>query len=117
MPVTSREGFYQCIDLRSPTRDRSTSISTVSTMESDLDEPTIPSAWTPETTSAVWTPHSSPGQKGVVIRDMSIDSERNEKSVELERTRTFGEKVTESWTVEVLPVTVGPGRNSVGVAF
>jgi hypothetical protein len=119
-PVTSRDGFYQCIDLRPSTRDRSTSVSTVSTMESDLDEPTIPSAWTPETTSAAWTPHSSPGHKGVVIRNLSIDSDRGEKSVELERTRTFGEKEMgdrESWRMETLPITVAPGRDSVGVAF
>lgn len=89
-------------------------------MESDLDEPTIPSAWTPETTSAAWTPHSSPGHKGVVIRNLSMDSERGEKSIELERARTFGEKEMddrESWRMEALPVTVGPGRDSVGVAF
>jgi hypothetical protein len=91
-------------------------------MESDLDEPTIPSAWTPETTSAVWTPDGSPGHghKGLVIRNLSIDSQRREKSVELERSRTFGEREAvdkESWRMEALPVTFGPGRDSVGVAF
>jgi hypothetical protein len=50
-----------------------------------------------------------------------MDSERNEKSIELTRERTFGEKEidnTQTWRMESMPV-VGtvPGRNSVGVAF
>jgi hypothetical protein len=87
-------------------------VSTVSTLESELDEPTI----------ETWTPDSSPGPKrDVTIRTFSMDSERNEKSIELTRERTFGEKEidnTQTWRMESMPV-VGtvPGRSSVGVAF
>jgi hypothetical protein len=113
-PVTSREGFYQCVELRpSTTRISTTSMSTVSTLESELDEPTI------ETT---WTPDSSPGPKrDVTIRTFSMDSERNEKSIELTRERTFGEKEidnTQTWRMaSMLVAGTVPGRNSVGVAF
>jgi len=121
-PVTSRDGFYQCIDLQAHqsgndsarVRDRD-SVSTVSTMESELDAPTLPTTW---------SPHSSPGRfgdekRGPAIRTFSMDSmdERSEyqedskKSIELSRIRTFGEK-DESWRVERLP-----SRTSVGVAF
>jgi hypothetical protein len=105
-PVTSREGFYQCIELSQAPRRSIDSVSTVSTLESDVDEPTIPTTWTPE---------STPGEfkQDVKIRTLSMDSERQEKSIELTRMRTFGEKgAEESWKVEPLP-----GRNSVGVAF
>jgi hypothetical protein len=47
-----------------------------------------------------------------------MDTERNEKSIELTRVRTFGEKETGSdWTLEPMPGQILPGRNSVGVAF
>jgi len=115
-PITSREGFYQCVDLRpAAPLARSNTLSTVSTLESELDEPTIPTSW---------SPNSSPGtshrkQQDVTIRELSMDSERNEKSIELSRVRTFGEKTMghdESWRMEPMPGSL-PGRNSVGVAF
>lgn len=89
-------------------------MSTVSTLESELDEPTVPTTWTPQ---------SSPGGAGkrdVKIRTLSMDEMRdeNEKSIELTRIRTFGEKDgvgEEKWRME--PVPAGHGRNSVGVAF
>jgi len=80
-------------------------------MESELDAPTIPTTWSPQ---------STPGRfdkRDVVVRTFSMDSEgsRQEKSLELTRLRTFGEK-EENWRLE--PMTVHPpGRNSVGVAF
>jgi len=82
-------------------------------MESELDEPTIPTTWTPD---------SSPGigqKRDVVIRQMSIDSERNEKSLEMTRVRTFGDKEVrrdEQWRMEAIPSHLST-RNSVGVAF
>jgi hypothetical protein len=48
-----------------------------------------------------------------------MEEERNEKSLELTRVRTFGEKemgAEERWRMEPMPAHV-PGRNSVGVAF
>jgi len=92
------------------------SVSTVSTLESEseLDEPTIPT----------WSPNSSPGRgpmkTDVTIRTLSMDSERNERSIELTRMRTFGEKEMgpeETWRMEPMPGGRVPGRNSVGVAF
>jgi hypothetical protein len=86
----------------------------VSTLESELDEPTIPTTW---------TPHSSPGRgpkNDVAIRALSMDSDRNEKSIELTRVRTFGEKEMgpeETWRMEPMPGGHVHGRNSVGVAF
>lgn len=114
-PVTSREGFYQCIELKqTPANTSTTSVSTISTLESELDEPTIPTTW---------TPHSSPGRGPMkdefTIRALSIDSERQEKSIELTRMRTFGEQgmgPEETWRVEPMPDHVSYG-NSVGVAF
>jgi hypothetical protein len=83
------------------------SVSTVSTLESDIDRETLP------------TPEGSPGSRSqkrdVAIRTMSIDSERNNKSIELSRIRTFGEKeieADETWRLQMLM-----NRNSVGVAF
>ncbi|KAH8597235.1 hypothetical protein B0O99DRAFT_670806 [Bisporella sp. PMI_857] len=139
--LTSREGFYQCVLPHEMRRTSSTSSitsrpsSTTSEMEED---PVAP----PTTTS--WSPYSSPGktytsdpfiepgsklaEKEMEMRMSSMDSERSltvgarrdeEKSLELERTRTFGEKQVESGMGEkwlVRPVYV-PGRNSVGVAF
>jgi hypothetical protein len=107
--VTAREGFYQCVELNQIARHSLVSVTTVNTLDSESDGPTAPTPWTPQ---------SSPGkglQKGVTIRDMSIDSERNEKSIELTRMRTFGEKemgIEETWRMEPMP-----GRHSVGVAF
>jgi hypothetical protein len=115
-PVTSREGFYQCIDLQPPARTSIDTASTVSTLESELEAP--------PTIETTWTPESSPGreraEKEVEIRALSIDSGR-EESVELTRVRTFGEKKEneERWRMEALPTVAGHmhGRNSVGVAF
>jgi hypothetical protein len=115
-PVTSREGFYQCIDLQPPAQTSVDSISTVSTLESELEAP--------PTIETTWTPESSPGrermQKEVEIRAFSMDSGRGE-SVDLTRVRTFGEKEgdDEKWRMETLPAMPGHvhGRNSVGVAF
>ncbi|KAG0649452.1 hypothetical protein D0Z07_4520 [Hyphodiscus hymeniophilus] len=115
-PVTSREGFYQCVELAhsAPTRTSLDSVSTVSTLESELDEPTAPTTWTPQ---------SSPGGVGKTgdVRTLSLDEVRYEKSIELTRMRTFGEEengVDERWRMESVP---GHGhvhgRNSVGVAF
>ncbi|KAI9742928.1 MAG: hypothetical protein M1818_003658 [Claussenomyces sp. TS43310] len=81
-PVTARDGFYQCVDPHSVARASTTSarssISTVSTLETDRGELVTPP---PTTTTAMtmmtaWTPESSP---------------RPEKeSVELTRMTTFG---------------------------
>jgi hypothetical protein len=116
-PVTSREGFYQCVELAqsAPIRTSIDSVSTVRTLESELDEPTAPTTWTPQ---------SSPGGAGkrdVTIRTMSIDEMRDEESIELTRMRTFGESemnAEQTWRMEPMPGQGHvPGRNSVGVAF
>lgn len=87
--------------------------STVSTLQSTLDEPAVAN-------TSTWTPGSSPRSEmekrpEVIVRNLSMDSERNEKSIELSRVRTFGEKEgdeQDGWRMEPMP-----GRNSVGVAF
>jgi len=81
-------------------------------MESELDAPTVPTTWSPQ---------STPGRfdkRDVVVRTFSIDSERSrpDKSLELTRLRTFGEKEEENWRLKPMEVQI-PGRNSVGVAF
>jgi hypothetical protein len=98
-PVTSREGFYQCLDSTAITHNASfTSISTVSTLESELDEPTVPTTWTPD---------SSPGR-----------APRNQK-MELTRTTTFGGKEKQQGFIvarefgDQIPHRI----SSVGVAF
>jgi len=118
-PVTSREGFYQCVDLQqaAPRASIDTVTTSVSTLESELDEPTVPTTWTPNS-----SPSRDRGEKtDVEIRTLSMDSERNEKSIELSRVRTFGEKEIgapeERWRLEAVPVGHVHGRNSVGVAF
>ena len=92
------------------------SISTVSTLESELDEPTIPTTWTPDS-----SPGANGRKVGVTIRDLSLGSDRDEKSIELTRVTTFGEKEMgshEKWRMEAMPRSGHvPGRNSVGVAF
>ncbi|TAQ90239.1 hypothetical protein B7494_g1408 [Chlorociboria aeruginascens] len=107
--ITSREGFYQCIDLNShtPTHRRSgdSFVSTVSSLSHNDD---VDSKLDAQTLVGTWTPNSSPGR------------EKREKSVELTRIRTFGEpdiEAKELWRVEELPLPTGHGRNSVGVAF
>lgn len=116
-PVTAKEGFYQCVELAqsAPTRMSVTSASTISTLESELDEPTAPTTWTPQ---------SSPGGAGkrdVTIRTLSMDEVRDDRSIELTRMRTFGEKemsADETWRMEPINMQErAPGRNSVGVAF
>jgi hypothetical protein len=57
-------------------------------------------------------------KREVMSGKFSMDSERNEKSIELARVRTFGEKETGlDWRLEPMPGQIMPGRNSVGVAF
>ncbi|KAF8863178.1 hypothetical protein BDZ45DRAFT_670486 [Acephala macrosclerotiorum] len=117
-PLTSREGFYQCVDIQQSSRRVSNStVSTISTLESELDEPTIPTTWTPDSSPGVGQKREQ--KRDVEIREFSIETERNEKSLELTRVRTFGEKEMgsdERWRMEPMPRHV-PGRNSVGVAF
>lgn len=92
------------------------SVSTVSTFDSDVDDDRDEFA----KRSATLTPESSPGRaKG----SRGFEPQREiEKSIELERTRTFGEQqvmVDEKWRMEI-PIETNlhiPGRNSVGVAF
>jgi len=138
--ITAKEGFYQCVDLHvsSPNNNlshediyqtgdrgenaRRDSVSTVSTLESELDAPTLPTTWSPHSSPSRFGGEKSPG--GVIVRTLSMDSQvevdeagAGGKSLELSRMRTFGErdataKETESWRIENLP-----GRNSVGVAF
>lgn len=80
-------------------------------MQSDLDEPTIP---------ATWTPDSSPGmgyKRDVVIRQISVDSSRHENGLDMHNMRTLSDKDVhgeEMWRMETIP---GSTRNSVGVAF
>jgi hypothetical protein len=91
------------------------SVSTVSTLESELDEPTIPTTWTPNS-----SPGRGPMKMDITIRALSMDSDRQEKSIELTRMRTFGEKEMgpdETWRMEPVPSGHIPGRDSVGVAF
>lgn len=55
----------------------------------------------------------------MTVRTLSMDEVRDEKSIELTRMRTFGEKemgIEETWRMEPMPGHV-PGRNSVGIAF
>lgn len=95
-------------------------MSTVSTLESEVDVDD----------QVTWTPESSPGREKIE-REMVVPSARTEeKSIELERTRTFGtpptpsqEKVLEAaipdedWRLKIPEKGYVPGRNSVGVAF
>ncbi|RDL38837.1 uncharacterized protein BP5553_03177 [Venustampulla echinocandica] len=125
-PVTSREGFYQCVDVANQgsygygydaRRNSVGSVSTVSTLESDVDDDDDEDESAKQ--SATITPESSPGR----VKGRGFEPQREiEKSIELERTRTFGEKqmrADEKWRMET-PIETGlhiPGRNSVGVAF
>lgn len=127
-PITSRDGFYQCIELRQHYQmqqdqqrtDRSsfTSATTVTSTESelDVDYPHAP------TTAA--TPASSPGgckRDQTTIRTLSFDySERGDESIELTRIRTFGDDddldSEKTWRIE--PTPEGNIRQSrVGMAF
>lgn len=86
-------------------------LSTISTIQSTLDEPVISSTWTPES-----SPRSDMEKLGLRVEKFEVDEDRNE-SIELGRVPTFSEK-EESWTMElVLEARLVPGRNSVGVAF
>lgn len=115
-PITSREGFYQCVDFSPPPRMSTSSVcSTVSTLESTLDEATLQNTWTPGS-----SPRTDMSKRNVRIRTFSMDYGRNEKSIELTRVRTFGEKEMgddETWRMEPMPGQILPGRKSVGVAF
>jgi len=88
------------------------SVSTVSTMESELDAPTIPTTWSPQSTPRKFD------KSNTIVRTFSIDSEvsRQEKSLDLTRLRTFGEKEEDNWRLKTMVVPMA-GRNSVGVAF
>lgn len=112
-PVTSRDGFYQCVDLRQADRSSFTSVSTISTMETELDDLHGPTTGTPA---------SSPGgsKREATIGTLSIDSEMKDEGVELTRLRTFGEEDVSSnysWRIESIPT--GPVREGtvVGMAF
>jgi hypothetical protein len=115
--ITSRDGFYQCVELRQQQPDRSsfTSVTTVSSIESELDDPCAP------TTAA--TPASSPGgckRDEATIRTLSFDySERGGESVELTRIRTFGEQDIDpekAWRVQS-GVDGNVRESRVGMAF
>ncbi|EKD19719.1 hypothetical protein MBM_01671 [Drepanopeziza brunnea f. sp. 'multigermtubi' MB_m1] len=113
-PVTSREGFYQCINLGPTMHARRNSDSTVSTLESDVDEPSIPTTWSPDS-----SPRSNYKQRNVAIRTLSVDSDRNEKSIEMTRVRTFGEAemgADERWRMGAVSGHT-PRMSSVGLAF
>ncbi|TVY82890.1 hypothetical protein LSUE1_G005149 [Lachnellula suecica] len=118
--LKEREGFYQCVDLRTMSEEnRRDSVSTVSTMESEVDA---------DGDEETWTPESSPGREKRQ-GDMVRGSE--DRSIELERmrsVRTFGTPPSrgkemstadqeESWRLQIPEKGYVPGRNSVGVAF
>ncbi|RFU28560.1 hypothetical protein B7463_g7769, partial [Scytalidium lignicola] len=126
--ITAREGFYQCVDLsnyssnpESHRRPSITSMSITSTLpESDLDEPTLPASWTPQSSPSHGSNRHLRSKKeeiGVTIR--GFDSEE-QTSIELTRTRTFGQKesnaVLEGWKGGEVTAFVPP-RGGVGVAF
>ncbi len=92
-PVTSREGFYQCVN----TNRRRPSVSTVSTLESTVDEPTA---------TTTWTANSSPG------------GQPKKEEIALTRITTFGDKeegiiVTREFGTAGMPIRM----SRVGVAF
>lgn len=126
--ITAREGFYQCVGLanytsnaNSHSRTHTASISTVSTFaESELDEPTLPTSWTPRSSPSRHSTRkfqSRSEENGVRIRGSDYGEQ---SSMELSRIRTFGEKeaetILEGWKAGEVPVFV-PQRGSVGVAF
>lgn len=104
-PVTAREGFYQCIDTKANAKISATTVSTrtVSVYESDLDEPTIPTSWSPD---------SSPGRVP-----------HKQQSIELSRMRTFGRRHNISDTTSMSNLESEDEKTShdfngvVGVAF
>ena len=116
-PVTSREGFYQCVEVAQPAAARTSldSVSSVVTLESELDEPTAPTTWTSPS-----SPRGA-GSRDLTIRTMRLDERRDEKSIELTRRRTFGEEehgLEETWRMEPIPGQGNAnGRYSVGIAF
>lgn len=93
-PVTSRDGFYQCID---PNAGRM-SVSTVSTLQSDVDEPNGPSTWTPD---------SSPG------RGSGKDNMKELPRMTFPDDKDEGIIVKENFGTEVMPLRM----SRVGVAF
>ncbi len=129
-PVTSREGFYQCIDPEAATRQASSTRSasvdsatgTMSTLQSTLDEideptPTVPTEW------------SSPGADGE-LKEMNLMEVEVESETPLARMRTFGKGGhdtdggihshsvgTNDLTVEKELERLGYRMSSVGVAF
>jgi hypothetical protein len=112
-PITSREGFYQCVELRQQQPDRAsfTSATTVTSTASELNA------------QMTGTPASSPGgckREEATIKTLSIDySETRDESIELTRIRTFGEDDLDpekAWRIESIPG--GNVRESrVGMAF
>ncbi|KAG9234952.1 hypothetical protein BJ875DRAFT_288262 [Amylocarpus encephaloides] len=118
-PVTSREGFYQCVDIPHnnspcPYNGRRASVSTVSTLSTITTAPS--EEFGHKDGHLTITPNSSPGRSKRVNLDgveKELQRERRgeEKSIELERMRTFGEE--QKWRGEM-----NVARNSsVGVAF
>jgi len=130
-PVTSRDGFYQCIDPKASTRAsiRSASIDseatgTMSTLQSTLDEiedqvtPTVPTEW------------SSPGGAGVEDGEMKEMNLEIVETAPLSRMPTFGKgghgpnldtrvevETNDQMTVERELQRLGYRMSSVGVAF
>lgn len=95
-------------------------MSTVSTLESEVDVDD----------EVTWTPESSPGREKREGEMIVPRGTNNEKSIELERVRTFGTPPTPShekeleaavpnddWKLKIPEKGYVPGRNSVGVAF
>jgi hypothetical protein len=117
-PVTSREGFYQCIDIPRNSsyhnrRDSTSSISTVSTLSTITT--TLSDDFANKDTNATITPESSPGrgkrsETKVFVTELA-EKRDEEKSLELERMRTFGEE--QRWRGEMNMIR----NSSVGVAF
>ena len=92
-PITSRDGFYQCID----NNPRRPSVSTVSTLESTIDEPTA---------TTTWTANSSP------------NGDPQKEEIELPRIETFADKeegiiITREFGTAGIPIRM----SRVGVAF
>jgi hypothetical protein len=116
-PVTSRDGFYQCVDIPQNSyhkrRDSISSVSTVSTLSTITT--TLSEDFPNRDTNATITPESSPGrtkrsEMKVFVAELS-EKRDEETSLELERMRTFGEE--QRWRGEM-----NVARNSsVGVAF
>lgn len=118
-PITSRDGFYQCVELheyQQPVeRSSFTSVSSVSSTGSGLDDPNSATSGT-----LVSSPGTSKRDETTTVGTLSMDySERRNESVEITRIRTFGEQELgpeKVWRME--PVDGANVRQSrVGMAF